>query len=113
MKAKGCLHPITCDRVDRKENVGHWVAWPDEVKEEEEAKWLAEPLVPFRHRKFGKVFLVWGQKLAGKDVGLQPKAPGGPVKSIEQNLWTVVRRKAGPADSGEMSLVRKRKEHEK
>ena len=44
---------------------------------------------------------------------LLAKASGGPVKSIEQNLWTVVSRKADPADSGEMSLLRKRKEHEK
>ena len=29
---------------------------------------------------------------------LLAKAPGGPVKSIEQNLWTVVSRKADPAD---------------
>ena len=36
---------------------------------------------------------------ADKDVGLQPKAPGGPVKSIEQNLWTEVNRKADSADN--------------
>ena len=42
MKAKGCLHSMTCDRVDGERNVGHWVAWPDEEEEEEEgAKWLA------------------------------------------------------------------------
>ena len=36
-----------------------------------------------------------------------------PVKSKEQNLWTAVSRKADSADSGGMSLVRKRKEPEK
>ena len=43
MKAKGCLHSMTCDRVDGEGNVGHWVAWLGEVEEEEWAKWLAEP----------------------------------------------------------------------
>ena len=41
MKAKGCLHSMTCDRVDGE---GHWVTWPAEVEEEEGAKWLAESL---------------------------------------------------------------------
>ena len=48
--------------------------------------------------------------MADKDVSLQPKSLGGPIKSIEQNLWTVISRKSNPADSGEMSLVHKRKE---
>ena len=32
--------PAPHNRVDGEGNVGHWVAWPDEV-EEKEAKWLA------------------------------------------------------------------------
>ena len=36
-----------------------------------------------------------------------------PVKSLEPNLWTVVSRKADPADSREMPLARKRKQPEK
>ena len=54
------------------------VARPEEIEEEEKkAKWLVRPfsakMIPFRQRKFGKKSLVWGQKSADKDVGLQPK----------------------------------------
>ena len=45
MKAKGCLHPMTCDLVDGEGKVAHWVAWPDDMEEEEGAEWLAAPLV--------------------------------------------------------------------
>ena len=36
-------HFMTCNRVDREENVGHWVARPDEIgMSKKEVKWLAE-----------------------------------------------------------------------
>ena len=58
------------------------VARPEEIVGEERKKWLARPfsakMIPFRQRKFGKESLVWGQKLADKDAGLQPKLWGSP-----------------------------------
>ena len=34
---------MTSNRVDREENVGHWVAWPEEIEmRKKEAKWLAK-----------------------------------------------------------------------
>ena len=34
---------MTCNRVDREENVVHWLAWPDEIEMRKKgAKWLAE-----------------------------------------------------------------------
>ena len=55
-----------------------------------------------------------GQTLA-RDGCQVSQAPGKecPVKSLEQNLRTVVSRKADPADSTEMPLARKRKQPEK
>ena len=104
MKAKATCTPWPIIGWTRKGMQVTLVAWLEEIEEEEKAKWLARPfsakMIHFRPRKFGRESLVWGQKSANKDVGLQPKAQGGPVKSIEQNLWTEVSRKVDSADSG-------------
>ena len=110
------LHSITCDRVDREGNVGHWVAWPDE--EEEGAKWLAEPLAP-KNRTFSseeiwkRIFSFenrswWIKTLVISRSGRNPRKKHR-TESLDSS-W----QKGCPSQFwGWMSLVRKRKEYEK
>ena len=57
------LHSVTPNWLDEEGNVGHWIAWPGEVEEEEGVKWLAEAfapkIMPLRQRKFGRGFSVF------------------------------------------------------
>ena len=67
------LHSMTNNQLDREGNVGHWVAWLDEIeRRRKEAKWLARAfapkIVPFNQRKSGRGCLVLGHKSAWKDV---------------------------------------------
>ena len=111
MQVKRYQHSMTCDRLDGERNVGHcggmtgWGGGGGRSQMIGPSLLCQKKIVPFHQRKFGKGSLVWGQKSTDKDVGLQPTPGECPVKSIEQNLWTVVSRKADPADSGGMSLV--------
>ena len=77
MKAKATCTPLSIIGWTEKGTQVTLVAWPEEIEEEEKAKWLAKPfsakMIPFHQRKFEKDSLVWGQKSADKDVGLQPK----------------------------------------
>ena len=77
MKAKATRTPWPVICWTKKRIQVTLVAWQEEIVGEEKAKWLARPfsakMIPFRQRKFGKESLVWGQKLADKDAGLQPK----------------------------------------
>ena len=72
------------------------VAWPEEIEEEEKAKWLAKPfsakMIPFHQRKFGKDSGVWGQKSRDKDIGLQPKLQvPSPAKRIFSSGQTLAK----------------------
>ena len=69
-----------------------------------EAKWLAEAFSAesstFSSEEFWKKLFSFRTAVGLKRCAdLLTKAPEDPVKSIEQNLWTAVSRKADPADS--------------
>ena len=85
MKAKGFLHSMTCDRVDGEGNVGHWVAGPVEVEEEEEGtKWLAEPLAPknstFSSEEIGKRIFSLRTEVGGQRRRSTAQSSGRPRK---------------------------------
>ena len=78
MEVKSYPHSMTYNRLDREGNAGHSsTTTGGNSGRRKKEKWLARPfsakMIPFRQKKFGKESLVWGQKLADKDTGLQPK----------------------------------------
>ena len=58
--------------------------WPDPMVGEEKSQIIdyrpfSAKLIPFRQRKFGKEFSVWGQESAWKDMPTYSQTPGGPL----------------------------------
>ena len=90
MKAKANCTPWPIIGWIGKEMQVILVAWPEEIEEEERAKWLARPfsakMIPFRHRKFGKGTFVWEQRSACKDMLTYSQNSGRSPRPQEDSL---------------------------
>ena len=79
-----------CGRVDRERNIGHWIAWLDEGKEEEGAKWMA-----WAFRAKNSAFSseeIWKGIFSFYDSSRHEKMcwfiSQNSAERVEQNLWT-------------------------
>ena len=85
-------HSVTCNRLDRKGNVGHCSSMTGWNREEEERGFSdKKEIVPFHQRKFGRESFFFGQKSAWKDVliyrpKLQVRSPAKRIFSFGRTL---------------------------